>query len=86
MAGAYLNFDISNRQLTVDGFNIQLLGPSKSHLELPSKLIALAPAHRRTKTSHSIGQNIVSVFYYQDVCHNERAETQTGSFTMDKEN
>ena len=40
--------DISNIQLTVDG----LLGPSKSHLELHSKLIAIAPAHRRTKTSH----------------------------------
>ena len=54
------------------GFNIQLLGTSKSHLELPSKLIAIAPAHRQAEMSHWSGQNN-AVFYYQNVCHGERA-------------
>ena len=42
--------DISNRQLTVDRFNILLLGHSMSQLDFPCKLIAIAPAHRPTKT------------------------------------
>ena len=29
--------DISNRQLTVDRYRIQILGPRKSHLKLPDK-------------------------------------------------
>ena len=47
---------ISNRQLMVDGFRIQLLGPRKSHLSLPNKLITISPKDRRTKTFHSSGQ------------------------------
>ena len=45
---------------------IQLLGPRKSYLKLPDKLIRIAPIYRRTKTSHRSGHND-TVSYYQDV-------------------
>ena len=35
--------DISERRLTVDGFKVQLLGPRKSHLSLPDRLISISP-------------------------------------------
>ena len=64
--------DISNRQLTVDRFRIQLLGPRKSHLKLPDKLITIAPKYRQTKMSHRSRQNN-TMSYYEVVCHDERA-------------
>ena len=47
--------DISDRQLTVVEFKIQLLGPRKSHLSLPDRRITISPKHRQTKMSHSSG-------------------------------
>ena len=64
--------DISNRQLRVDGSKIRSLGPSKSHLKLPGKLIAIAPSYGQKKMSHCSGQNN-TLSYYQGVYHNERA-------------
>ena len=47
------HLDISERQLTVDGVEIKLLGGRKSHLCLPDKLIKISPRYRRTKTFHN---------------------------------
>ena len=77
--------DVSNKQLTVDGFSIQLLGPSKSHLKLPDKLITIDHNYRRTKTSYRSGQNN-TVSYYQDFATMSEPKTETGSITTDEEN
>ena len=64
--------DISNRQLTVDGFKIQLLEPRKSDLSLPDRLITLFPKYGQTETSHSCEQHN-TLNFYQDIFHSEQA-------------
>ena len=76
--------DISNRQLMVDRFRIQLLVPSISHLKLPDKLITIGPYYRQTKTSHMSGQN--NTVSYQDFATMSEPKTETESITTDEEN
>ena len=67
------NLDISERQLTVDGFKIQLLGDRKSHICLPDTLIRISPKYRKTKAFHNnVSQNNLN--YFQDVPHPELAQ------------
>ena len=65
--------DISERQLTVDGFKIQLLGARKCHLSLPDRLISISQI--QTETSHyNVHRNKLN--FFQDVYHNEGARDQ----------
>ena len=68
------HLDISERQLTVDGFKIQLLGHRKSHLFHPDKLIRISPRYRKTKTFHNkVSQNKVNYLQDDHVPQPERA-------------
>ena len=49
---------------------VGLVGPRKSPLKLPDKLITIAPKYRRTKRSHRSGQNN-TMSYYQDVTQSD---------------
>ena len=69
------HLDISERQLTVDGVKIQLLGCRKSHFCLPDKLInLLSLRYRQTKMSHNkVSKTNLNYYQGDDVPHLERA-------------
>ena len=70
------HLDISERQLTVDGFKIQL-GDRQSHLCLPDKLIRISPRNGKAKTFHNkVSQNNLNYFHDDHVPQTEGAREQ----------
>ena len=77
------HLNISERQMTVDEFKIQLLGDRKGHFSLPDRLISISPKYRQTKMFHNdVHQNKLNF----SRTYITTGEHETRTLTSDEDN